>query len=142
MPIRPRKPCARPLCAELVPVGTSYCKDHDRARRKAQNDARSEWTHRLYGTRWQKARLSFLSRSPLCVDCKDRGLIKTATVVDHVKPHKGDIGLFWDVDNWQPLCVSCHTRKTAREGGPKSLQSGGRKNDGTPSNFRSQRKVL
>ena len=35
-----------------------------------------------------------------------------ATVVDHVVPHTGDSGLFWDVDNWQSLCKSCHDTKT------------------------------
>ncbi|WP_369680053.1 HNH endonuclease [Brevibacillus laterosporus] len=23
--------------------------------------------------------------------------------------------MFWDRKNWQPLCESCHNRKTARE---------------------------
>ena len=23
--------------------------------------------------------------------------------------------LFWDRDNWQPLCKQCHDKKTARE---------------------------
>ena len=34
------------------------------------------------------------------------------TVVDHIVPHRGDARLFWDEDNWQPLCKSCHDRKT------------------------------
>ena len=32
-----------------------------------------------------------------------------ASVVDHIKPHKGDKALFWDQANWQPLCASCHS---------------------------------
>ncbi|WP_144469068.1 HNH endonuclease signature motif containing protein, partial [Bacillus pumilus] len=32
-------------------------------------------------------------------------------------PHKGDKKLFWDSSNWQPLCASCHNRKTAKEDG-------------------------
>lgn len=31
-----------------------------------------------------------------------------ATVVDHIVPHGGDLKLFWDVKNWQPLCKKCH----------------------------------
>jgi 5-methylcytosine-specific restriction protein A len=46
-------------------------------------------------------------------------------VVDHIIPHKGDKDLFWDSNNWQPLCKTCHDEKTAREdgafGNPKSL---------------------
>ncbi|WP_309304432.1 HNH endonuclease [Brevibacillus laterosporus] len=29
--------------------------------------------------------------------------------------HKGDKTLFWDRNNWQPICEQCHNRKTARE---------------------------
>jgi 5-methylcytosine-specific restriction protein A len=38
-----------------------------------------------------------------------------ATEVDHIIPHKGDMKLFWDSDNWQGLCKSCHSKKTAKE---------------------------
>ncbi|PAU94052.1 HNH endonuclease, partial [Paracoccus salipaludis] len=37
--------------------------------------------------------------------------------VDHVVPHRGDPERFWDQDGWQPLCASCHSRKTAAEDG-------------------------
>ena len=29
-------------------------------------------------------------------------------------PHRGDMKLFWDESNWQPLCESCHNQKTGR----------------------------
>jgi 5-methylcytosine-specific restriction protein A len=38
-------------------------------------------------------------------------------VVDHIIPHRGDQALFWDEENWQPLCLVCHNAKTAREDG-------------------------
>ena len=31
-----------------------------------------------------------------------------AIAVDHVTPHKGDEALFFDEDNWSPLCKPCH----------------------------------
>lgn len=31
-----------------------------------------------------------------------------ATVVDHIKPHRGNQKLFWDKENWQSLCTKCH----------------------------------
>lgn len=40
--------------------------------------------------------------------CEQVGRITPATVVDHIKPHKGDPELFWDTGNWQPLCKTCH----------------------------------
>ncbi|HHR5499154.1 TPA: HNH endonuclease [Klebsiella pneumoniae] len=32
----------------------------------------------------------------------------SATVVDHIKPHKGDETLFHNPDNLQSLCKRCH----------------------------------
>lgn len=31
-----------------------------------------------------------------------------ATVVDHIMPHRGDMNLFWQHSNHQPLCKHCH----------------------------------
>ncbi len=38
-----------------------------------------------------------------------------STVVDHIKPHRGDKKLFWDRGNWQPLCEHHHNVKTMTE---------------------------
>lgn len=35
-------------------------------------------------------------------------------MVDHKVPHKGDQVLFWDHDNWQPVCFDCHDRHKQR----------------------------
>ncbi|MCK9504657.1 MAG: HNH endonuclease [Porticoccaceae bacterium] len=63
---------------------------------------------RGYGYRWQKARAAYLAKHPLCINHESKGQVVTATVVDHVKPHKNDMKLFWDSSNWQPLCKECH----------------------------------
>lgn len=70
-----------------------------------------------YNYRWQKLRKSFLQRNPLCIHCKRRGKMELATEVDHKTPHQGNQGLFWDEDNWQALCKSCHSTKTVMEDG-------------------------
>lgn len=44
-----------------------------------------------------------------------QGRYTKATVVDHITPHRGDPGLFWDEANWQPMCKQCHDRKTLTE---------------------------
>lgn len=59
----------------------------------------------------------FLAQHLWCVECERGGRLTPATVVDHVIPHKGDRRLFWDMSNWQALCVRCHNSKTAREDG-------------------------
>jgi len=61
---------------------------------------------RGYGNRWRKARATYLRSHPLCVMCRPR--LEPATVVDHIKPHKGDQVLFWDTANWQSLCKLHH----------------------------------
>lgn len=77
---------------------------------------------RGYGKAWQTARMLFLQAHPLCVKClsgqggqEGARRVESATVVDHIVPHRGDMTLFWDEDNWQSLCTPCHNRKTAQE---------------------------
>ena len=79
--------------------------------------ARPSAAARGYGSRWQKARAGFLLAHPLCAGHTDRGEIVAANVVDHIIPHRGDMKLFWNRDNWQALCKRCHDTKTANEDG-------------------------
>ena len=73
-------------------------------------------TAKGYGYRWQKARAQFLLEHPLCVMCQEAGRTTAATVVDHIRPHKGDKTLFWDSKgNWQGLCRSHHSREKQAE---------------------------
>lgn len=71
-------------------------------------------TGRGYDARWQRARRQHLAAAPLCVACGAAGRVTAATVVDHVRPHRGDERLFWDATNWQSLCKACHDAKTRR----------------------------
>lgn len=76
---------------------------------------RESSSRRGYGSRWQKARETFLRSHPLCVMCMALGRVVPATVVDHRIPHRGDQALFWDTNNWQSLCKDCHDSAKARE---------------------------
>jgi len=69
---------------------------------------------RGYTRRWERARRAFLAAHPLCAECLRQGRTRAADVVDHIVPHRGDMRLFWDMDNWQALCKRCHDRKTGR----------------------------
>ncbi|MEK7178595.1 MAG: HNH endonuclease signature motif containing protein [Patescibacteria group bacterium] len=75
---------------------------------------RGSAAERGYGSRWQRARAVFLAQNPLCRPCslKSPPQVTAATVVDHVKDHKGDQVLFWDESNWQPSCQPCHDART------------------------------
>ena len=68
-----------------------------------------------YGAKWQRERRKFLESNPFCVKCYEEGHITMATVVDHIKTHRGDQKLFWDRSNWQPLCEHHHNVKTMTE---------------------------
>jgi 5-methylcytosine-specific restriction protein A len=68
-----------------------------------------------YNTKqWRNVREIVLQTNPLCTTCEAVGLITEAQMVDHIKPVRlgGD---FWDFDNLQPLCNSCHASKSAKE---------------------------
>lgn len=75
---------------------------------------RGNSTQRGYGYKWQKEREAWLSKNPLCVNCEQEGRINPASEVDHITPHRGNQKLFWDRKNWQSLCKTHHSEKTAR----------------------------
>ncbi len=111
MPVKPGRPCRYPGCPNLCEKGV-FCEDH---RKEWSYDAlRGNAAARGYDARWHEARRLFLKRYPLCKRCLKYGKITPATVVDHIVPHRGDMLLFWDQDNWQGLCRQCHDQKTGR----------------------------
>lgn len=69
-------------------------------------------TARGYCNKWRVASKQFREKHPLCVHCQAKGVIRIGDCVDHIRPHRGDKSLFWDVMNWQTLCNECHTIKT------------------------------
>lgn len=104
MPRTPKRPCRHPGCPNLS--DGVYCDQHRRQYSRESAAARG------YDSRWQKARTLFLKKSPLCAECLRGKKLTLATVVDHILPHRGDMRLFWEESNWQPLCKACHDRKT------------------------------
>lgn len=118
MPTRPPSPCLHPGCGVLTDAGR--CERHRKVRRQEADQHRGTSAQRGYGARWQTASKAFLRAHPLCqcAEC-DEGRKRTtaATVVDHIKPHRGDMVLFWDPTNWQSMSKICHDQKTAREDG-------------------------
>jgi len=69
----------------------------------------------LYNAKWARFAKLFLKANPLCAYCLQVGKTTPAEIVDHIKPHKGDMELFWDKSNWQPLCKHCHDSIKAKE---------------------------
>ncbi len=78
----------------------------------ARREDRGSAYQRGYDRHWRKVRLAYLMAHPMCVA---PGCGKAATDVDHLDSRgpRGEKGYDWD--NLQPLCSSCHSKKTARE---------------------------
>jgi 5-methylcytosine-specific restriction endonuclease McrA len=93
-------------------------------------------TARGYGYKWQQARAGFLRENPWCHRCLLEAGIATidpvqaltecqrlrvvpppADLVDHRIPHRGDMKLFWDRNNWEPMCTRHHSGEKQREVG-------------------------
>ncbi len=112
MASKPLRPCRHPGCAALTRDG--WCPAHKpkpAARRESAAwhgwYSLSIWTNDL--------RPAQLLREPFCRVCAVQGLRTYATVVDHVRPFRGDWALFIDPSNHQSLCKRHHDQKTARE---------------------------
>lgn len=82
-----------------------------------QDAQRGNSTQRGYDSKWRTYREHYLRAHPLCAECDRQGRTTSATVVDHIVPHKGDKKRFWERSNHQALCPPCHRVKTAREDG-------------------------
>lgn len=83
---------------------------------------RRKFDNTMYSTtRWKKLRQNILANEPLCRECDKHDITTIAEVVDHIinvssgKTKAAQDYLMWDIDNLQPLCHSCHNRKSGRE---------------------------
>lgn len=86
------------------------------AARKAAADARRPSARaRGYDSKWQRESKAFLAR-PENRHCAC-GCGQLADMVDHRIAHKGDMRLFWDRGNWQPMARGCNSRKAIKEEG-------------------------
>lgn len=123
MPYAAKQMCRTPGCASIVASG--YCEAC--AARGAGRETRPSAAKRGYGARWQKTSRAYLKAHPLCADPYGvhGARVVPAAHVDHIIPHRGDMNLFWDPNNWQPLCASDHSRKTATEDGGFGRRGGG-----------------
>ena len=58
---------------------------------------------------WKKMREAHLIKEPVCQFCLAVGRVNgTDLIIDHVTPHRGNRKLFFNRENIQTLCRSCH----------------------------------
>lgn len=110
MASRPLRPCAHRGCPNLT--RDVWCPQHKpKHKRRVSADY-----HAWYTTdEWQQLRAEHLLIEPFCRECARAGERTPATVVDHIRPHRGDRRLFLDRSNYQSLCKRHHDQKTALE---------------------------
>lgn len=99
--------CAQPGCGAIVHRG--YCATH----RVVAMPKRESAAMRGYDRVWRVKRLAYLRANPLCVECEQAGHVVAANEVDHRIPLSQ--GGADEESNYQALCKSCHSRKTAHE---------------------------
>jgi 5-methylcytosine-specific restriction enzyme A len=111
MPSLPPRICR---CGQRVAAG-ALCACQV-ARRSATEKRRPSARQRGYDRAWEGASTAWLALPghELCA-C---GCGRRADMIDHKVAPKGDMRLFWDRSNWQPMNRRCNSRKAAsREGG-------------------------
>ena len=108
-PYRAGHACGYPSCPGIARPGKKYCSKHSGMERKP--DDRPSAGVRGYDAAWQKFRIWYLRRHPICVIA---GCGCVAMVVDHIKA-LNDGGDKYDEANLQAMCAFHHNQKTARE---------------------------
>lgn len=115
---RLKQPPAR--LAGLPPrVGYATPIEAERARDRAR--AAADNLRGLYSTkRWRDLRQVILARDGW--QCRQTGVLlvgeapaPNSPVIDHIKPHRGDLALFWDADNLQAVAKSWHDSEKQRQ---------------------------
>jgi 5-methylcytosine-specific restriction enzyme A len=112
LPYAPKHPCNYPMCPELT--HSRYCETHVRVTR-SESDKRRKGHNKHYNTAdWQRKRKRWLSKNPFCQHVMPDGLPcnKPGNTVDHVVPLND--GGADDESNYQTLCQSHHSYKTAK----------------------------
>ncbi|WP_256846926.1 HNH endonuclease [Paenibacillus sp. Pae108] len=116
MPQKLKRACNQPGCPALT--HDRYCPLHKKQKQQRYQQERGTAASRGYTYQWQKYRLRFLKKNPLCVHCENKGVLTPSEHVDHIIAVTGpNDPLFWKESNHQALCHSCHSRKTVLEDG-------------------------
>lgn len=106
--------CRWPGCPQRAVVGRRHCGGHDRQRWRELDRERGNSAERGYDQAWRDFRRWFLSRHPLCADCRAEGTLKMAEEVHHTVKIAVQPELRLVESNCVALCVSCHATRTRR----------------------------
>ena len=118
----PKKICNTAGCNTLVAMKDRYCDDHKvvnkedtRIKNKSYDTKHRNKIHDKFyhSSDWKNMRKAVLQSSGgLCVKCSENDMTVKADMVDHIIPILIDWELRLTRTNLQPLCYTCHNRKT------------------------------
>lgn len=109
MPFRASRPCLIPSCPKIA-VRKGRCTEH--ARENDRVHKKPIEYQRLYASGvWANMRINQLRQQPFCQKCGTTWELE----VHHIKDHKGDPAIFYDQNNLQTLCHSCHSTETSKK---------------------------
>ena len=120
---KPFKICKEFGCDRLTKE--TYCNEHkhiqrerETKRHKEYNTQRDSVLVKFYNSKeWRALRDYIMGINHfLCIQCSVTGSKPVvANVVDHIVPTTVDWSLRLDHNNCQPLCHSCHNKKTSQD---------------------------
>lgn len=79
-----------------------------RAQNREADHRRGSARERGYTSAWDRASVGHLKASPLCLYCALADEVEPAALTDHLYPHRGDQGVFWNRTYWVSCCKPCH----------------------------------
>lgn len=105
------KLCSYPMCNKIQKE--SRCAEHRAKQRGSFTEKGSVQEKFYHSTRWRKLRKYYITKNPLCVECKEKGRDEPARVVDHIISIRDNYSLRTKESNLQSLCTSHHNSKSA-----------------------------
>jgi 5-methylcytosine-specific restriction enzyme A len=106
--------CSWPGCNQLGKG--QYCEEHQaqhemlrQENNRQYNRQRGSAASQGYDNQWNKVRLAYLRKNPLCEECQKNGLVVPAVLVHHRKELK-DGGDRLNPENLESVCNACHER--------------------------------
>jgi 5-methylcytosine-specific restriction enzyme A len=96
----------------MSPMRPPYGDPRASARHRDRNRPNISIRRLYYTERWARLRSQVLVDA--VYECAVCHTIQAQLDVDHIRPHRNDPTGFFDRENLQALCASCHTRKTIR----------------------------
>lgn len=85
-------------------------------RKKKNPIIKFDISQKIYNSKtWKQLRNSYFAENPLCQRCLEKGIVKPADDIHHIKPflsgktYEEKLQLAYDYNNLQSLCKQCHS---------------------------------